>query len=136
MNNVVIGGRIVADAKLVTKPGFDVVMFQLENTIGFGDKKRTSIFNVKKFGKKVGNIVKFLVKDRQVEVVGKLAVETFQQNGATKSVILIAATEIELGWLPKDKTQQKGNDGYDSDFTGGDNAASANEPEPNDFFGA
>lgn len=131
MNTVVLSGKVVADAKVFNKPGFDVVTFQLENTIGFGNQKKTSVFNIKKFGKKVGNVAKFLVAGRNVEVIGKLAVETFQQNGSTKSVVVIAATEIELGWLPKEKNQQ--GDDFNSDFDGD---AQSNDQEPeNNYFG-
>lgn len=133
MNAVVISGKVKADAKLVIKPGFEIAMFQVENTIGFGDKKKTQILNVKKFGKKVAGVAKYLVAGRQVEVTGKLVVETFQQGGVTKEVTLIAATEIELGYLPK--PQGAAPAGTDDGF---DNTAEAEAPEPDDnqFFGA
>jgi single-stranded DNA-binding protein len=106
MNLVVISGIVQAPAKTQDKPGFSLMFFTMENEVGYKDKKKKYIFNVKKIGKAAGSLAKYIVKGRYVTITGVLTEDTFQQNGKTQKITVLLANNIELGGMVKDDVDQ------------------------------
>jgi single-stranded DNA-binding protein len=121
VNIIAISGEVIAQGVVKGKPGFSVLLFQVKNTVGFGERAVTSVLNVKKMGKSVDNIAKYITAGKKVNVSGYLQITQVQSNGMTKSVPVIVASNIDLGYDDK-KSQPRNN--------GGDDFADAASPEP------
>ena len=131
MNLVAISGIVKDTAKTMDKPGFSLMFFQMENVTGYKDKKRTTVFNVKKMGKAGGGLAKFITKGRYVTVIGSVVEDTYQQAGVTKKQFVLDADNIELGGQAKDEANQTADSG--NPFGGSDEPVQTEDSNP---FGA
>jgi single-strand DNA-binding protein len=100
-NTVVLIGRLVRDADLkYTSNGKAVTKFSLavneKRKEGDVWKDYANFFDVTLWGQIGESIITYLIKGKQISVVGKLTQERWQQDGQTRSKVAITATTIQL----------------------------------------
>lgn len=134
MNVVAISGEVVSNAQVKGKPGFSVVLFQVKNTVGFGERAKVSVLNIKKMGKSAGNIAKYLTAGKKVNITGQLVMETYQSNGATKSYAVIQAQSVDLGYDDKKREAPDTGNDFDPDAQQSPAEGTQDSNEP-DYFG-
>ena len=74
MNKFIVTGNICKDTDL--KNG--IAKFSIANNEGFGDKKKTTFFNVTKF--KADNIAKYLTKGTKVLIEGSIDIQEYKEK--------------------------------------------------------
>jgi single-strand DNA-binding protein len=108
VNLVVINGRLGADAELSeTNSGTEVVKFRMANTRRYNDRdgnrqEQTAWVPVTAYGKVGSSIVDYLVKGKEVTVVGRLRTYSYEnQDGETRYGWEVNASEVNLGSDPR-----------------------------------
>lgn len=97
LNVVSIVGRVAQDAEMRQAGETVVSSFSIATSDGFGEKAKTSFFNVSVWGKQAETLTKFLVKGAQIGVTGKLVQETWKtKEGETRYNVKIVASNIQL----------------------------------------
>ena len=103
MNNVVLIGNISTDLELKqTMNGKSVCQFNLAIN-GYGEK--TDFIPVQVWNKQAENLVKFQQKGSKIGVVGRISVDSYEQDGQKKTFTKVVAHEVEfLGTKQQEKT--------------------------------
>lgn len=97
LNVVTLVGRVAQDAEMRQAGETVVSSFSIATSDGFGEKAKTSFFNVSVWGKQAETLTKFLVKGAQVGVTGKLVQETWKtKDGETRYNVKVIANNIQL----------------------------------------
>lgn len=97
LNVVTLVGRLAQDAEMRQAGETVVSSFSIAVSDGFGEKAKTSFFNVNVWGKQAEALTKHLVKGTQVGVTGKLAQESWKtKDGETRYNVKVVATNIQL----------------------------------------
>lgn len=97
LNVVTIVGRVAQDAEMRQAGETVVSSFSIATSDGFGEKAKTSFFNVSVWGKQAETLTKFLVKGAQIGVTGKLVQETWKtKEGETRYNVKVIANNIQL----------------------------------------
>lgn len=97
LNVVTLVGRLAQDAEMRQAGETVVSSFSIAVSDGFGEKAKTSFFNVNVWGKQADALTKYLVKGTQVGVTGKLAQESWKtKDGETRYNVKVVATNIQL----------------------------------------
>ena len=97
LNVVTLVGRLAQDAEMRQAGETVVSSFSIAVSDGFGEKAKTSFFNVNVWGKQAEALTKYLVKGTQVGVTGKLAQESWKtKDGETRYNVKVVATNIQL----------------------------------------
>lgn len=94
LNTCSFSGNIGNDLELRhTKTGTAVLEFNLANTEGFGEKKKTNWFGVRVWGKTAEAMSQFLGKGRKVIIWGRLTQEEWddKDTGKKRSKTIIIA---------------------------------------------
>ena len=105
LNSVLVEGNLVRDPQLKATPkGTAVCSFSIAVNRFFksetGMEKEVSYFDVQAWGKLAENVGK-IQKGRGVRVVGRLKQERWQQDGKTRSRVVIVAETVEFKPEPK-----------------------------------
>lgn len=97
LNVVTIVGCVAQDAEMRQAGETVVSSFSIATSDGFGEKAKTSFFNVSVWGKQAETLTKFLVKGAKIGVTGKLVQETWKtKEGATRYNVKVVASNIQL----------------------------------------
>jgi single-strand DNA-binding protein len=101
VNNVTLIGRLVRDAELkYTANGKAVSKFSLavneKRKVGDRWEDTASFFEIVLWGQIAESLNQYLVKGKQIAVVGRLTQERWEQNGQNRSKIVITAETIQL----------------------------------------
>ena len=97
LNVVTLVGRLAQDAEMRQAGETVVSSFSIAVSDGFGEKAKTSFFNVNVWGKQAEALTKYLVKGTQVGVTGKLSQESWKtKDGETRYNVKVVATNIQL----------------------------------------
>lgn len=101
MNHVMLVGRLTRDAELrFTNSGYPVANFSLANTQRRkrGDEwtDEGHFFDCEMFGRRAESLSRYLVKGKQVGVEGQLRQDRWEQEGRTRSKVLISVSNIQL----------------------------------------
>ena len=98
-NSLSTVGRLTRDSELKDLGSVKVLEFSLASDQGFGDKKITNFFNCKLFGKRGESMAQYLLKGKQVFVIGELALRPYEgKNGKSISVDLnLSAVDFVQG---------------------------------------
>lgn len=101
INVVVLVGRLTKDSELkYTKSGMPVSRFSL--AVNRSKKQgeewvdEVSFFDVDFWGKGAEAVNRYLIKGQQVGVEGELRQDRWEQDGATRSKVVINATNVRL----------------------------------------
>ena len=78
LNVVTLVGRVAQDAEMRQAGETVVSSFSIATSDGFGEKAKTSFFNVSVWGKQAETLSKYLVKGAQIGVTGKLVQESWK----------------------------------------------------------
>lgn len=109
MNNITIHGNIVKDPELrYTNSQLGVLEFSVACTYGKDDKKKTTYFDVKAFGKLAENIADSLFKGDTVIVSGRMETSEYTKKDGTKGKFTsLVADEVgaSLRWTKWVKDQ-------------------------------
>jgi single-strand DNA-binding protein len=108
VNLVVINGRLGADADVSeTNNGTEVVKFRIANTRRYKDRdgerqEQTAWVPITAYGKVGSGIIDYLVKGKEVTVVGRLRTYQYEdKDGETRYGWEVNAQEINLGSDPR-----------------------------------
>jgi len=93
LNSVSIVGRLTRDAELKSTGGSSVCKFSMASN---RYKDETNYFDVQCWGKLAESLGQYLVKGKQVAVGGELRQERWQQDGQTRSRVVIVAGSVQL----------------------------------------
>jgi single-strand DNA-binding protein len=101
MNHVYIIGRLTRDAELkCTASGKVVSKLSLavneKRKVGDRWKEEASFFEILLWGQIAESLNLYLVKGKQIAVSGKLQQERWDQDGQTRSKVVIIAANIQL----------------------------------------
>ena len=98
LNRIEIIGRLTRDPDAIryTQGGAAILNISIAVNDGYGEKKYTSFFDVVIFGKTAENVKPYLLKGKQVAIVGKLRQERWEKDGAKNSRVSITCEEIQL----------------------------------------
>ena len=97
INRVTIIGRLTKDAELKsTAGGHAVSKFTIAvNRCGKGENE-AGFFDVNLWGKRAESLNQYLVKGKTVGIDGELRQERWQQDGQSRSRVLIVASDVQL----------------------------------------
>lgn len=96
-NIVVVSGRIGKDPEIKsTNSGKSVTSFSLAVDEGFGDKKKTLWLQVEAWDKTAEAINRLSGKGKRILIEGRIGVDTWEQNGETKTRTKIIANRVEF----------------------------------------
>ena len=100
-NNTVLVGRLVRDAEMkYTDGGTAVCKFAIavNDTKKDGEKwvEEADFFDVTLWGKSGESLNQYLVKGKQVAVVGRLKQDRWEKDGKTQSKVYIKAENVQL----------------------------------------
>ena len=97
LNVVTLVGRVAQDAEMRQAGETVVSTFSIATSDGFGEKAKTSFFNVSVWGKQAEALTQHLVKGTQVGVTGKLVQESWKtKEGETRYNVKVVASNIQL----------------------------------------
>jgi single-strand DNA-binding protein len=108
MNSTSVSGRLGGDAELKnTNNGKPVLNFNLAETLGFGDQKRTQWFRCAMFGERATKLQQYLKKGTAITVTGEMELRewTDQASGEIKKALQINVDRVAL-MGDKPQTQQ------------------------------
>jgi len=120
INSVTIVGNLTRDAELKsTSGGMAVCKFSVavNRRVKKGDGWETEagFSDVNLWGRQAESLGRYLTKGKQVGIAGELRQERWQQDGQTRSKVLIVANNIQLLGADREKRPQ-GNLADDIDF--------------------
>jgi len=121
INSVTIVGNLTRDAELrSTSGGMAVCKFSVavNRRVKKGDGWETEagFFDVNLWGRQAESLNPYLTKGKQVGITGELRQERWQQDGQSRSRVLIVANSVQLFGVDKEKRDPQGNLGDDIDF--------------------
>ena len=98
---VMIIGRLTRDAELkYTKGGFAIGSFSIAVNRRRKDGEQwvdeVSYFDVNLFGKSAENLQQYLIKGKQVGIQGELRQDRWEQDGQSRSKVIIVASNVQL----------------------------------------
>lgn len=101
LNQVMLVGRLTRDAELrYTNSGYPVANFSLANTQRRkrGDEwtEEGHFFDCEMFGRRAESLSRYLVKGKQLGVHGQLRQDRWEQEGRTRSRVVISVNNIQL----------------------------------------
>ena len=101
LNQVMLVGRLTRDAELrFTNSGYPVANFSLANTQRRkrGDEwtEEGHFFDCEMFGRRAESLSRYLVKGKQLGVQGQLRQDRWEQEGRTRSRVVISVNNIQL----------------------------------------
>lgn len=101
VNNVTIIGRLTRDAELkYTAGGFAIASLAIavNRRKKDGDQwvEEVSFFDVTLYGKSAESLKQYLVKGKQIAVVGELRQDRWEKDGQKFSKVIIAANNVQL----------------------------------------
>ena len=97
INVVTIVARLVHDAELKeTKNGTSLSTFSVAVNKAYSEKKEVSYFDVKLWGKTAEATINMLKKGVQVVMSGELQQERWEQNGQSRSKVVINCRVIQV----------------------------------------
>ena len=107
LNVVTLVGRVVRDAEMRQAGETVVTNFSIAVSDGYGEKAKTSFFDIDVWGKQAEAITKYLVKGTPVGVSGKLVQQTYKnKEGENRSVVKVTASNIQLLGSKKAETSE------------------------------
>jgi single-strand DNA-binding protein len=118
LNHVIIIGRLVNDAILkYTSGGLAIANLSLavNRRVKKGEQwtEEVSFFESVLFGKTAEGLSKYLLKGKQIAVEGELKQERWQQDGQSRSKVVINASNVQLlGGNDKPAQQSGQSSGY------------------------
>lgn len=118
-NKVIIIGRLTRDAELKYTSGgaavckFSVAVNEREKS-GESWVDRASFFDVTLWGRSAESLNQYLVKGKQVAVTGRLHQERWEQEGQSRSKVVVKAEEVEL-LGGGNRSDESGSGGYQSE---------------------
>ncbi|OCS14641.1 single-stranded DNA-binding protein [Campylobacter fetus subsp. fetus] len=105
-NNIVIAGRLVADADLIyTNSGAIICNFTLANNKRYKDSEKSTFIEASIFGKYAESMNKYLKKGVSIDVIGELVQESWIKDGKTFHKHKIKVKEIDFR-TPKDNISE------------------------------
>lgn len=110
INRLFITGRLTRDAEVsVAQNGQKLTKFSVANATGYGDKERTSFFNVTLFGKYGEALAPKLSQGVQVMIEGMITVSnTKDNNGNYRTYVNVKADHVVIGKEPSGRSQSTG----------------------------
>lgn len=110
INKLFITGRLTRDAEVyVAQNGQKLTKFSVANATGYGDKERTSFFNVTLFGKYGEALAPKLSQGVQVMIEGLITITSNKDNnGNYKTYVNVSADHVEIGKAPSGRSQSTG----------------------------
>ncbi len=97
LNKVFLLGNLTRDPELrQTANGTSVCNFSIAVNEGFGDKKKTSFFNIQSWQKTAEACAKYLAKGRPVLVEGRLQNRSYEKDGQKRTVTEIVAENVQF----------------------------------------
>jgi single-strand DNA-binding protein len=101
VNHVIIIGRLTRDAELkYTNGGFAISNFSIavNRRRKNGDQwvEEASFFEINLYGKAAESLKPYLTKGKQVAIDGELRQDRWEQDGQTRSKVVIAASNVQL----------------------------------------
>ena len=123
INCVVIAGRLTRESELkYFNSGSSVLNFSMASnrSVKRGDnwESEASFFDVELFGKMGESLQKYLTKGKQVIVSGSLKQQRWEQEGHSRSKILITANKIQLVGGEKHEQQNTAHEMVSKAFSG------------------
>lgn len=107
LNVVTLVGRVVRDAEMRQAGETVVTNFSIAVSDGYGEKAKTSFFDIDVWGKQAEAITKYLVKGTTVGVFGKLVQQTYKtKENENRSVVKVTANNIQLLGSKKAETSE------------------------------
>lgn len=107
LNVVTLVGRVVRDAEMRQAGETVVTNFSIAVSDGYGEKAKTSFFDIDVWGKQAETITKYLVKGTPVGVSGKLVQQTYKtKENENRSVVKVTANNIQLLGSKKAETSE------------------------------
>lgn len=107
LNVVTLVGRVVRDAEMRQAGETVVTNFSIAVSDGYGEKAKTSFFDIDVWGKQAEAITKYLVKGTPVGVSGKLVQQTYKtKENENRSVVKVTANNIQLLGSKKAETSE------------------------------
>jgi single-strand DNA-binding protein len=102
LNSVVLGGRLTRDSETkYTAGGLAVCNFSIANNqskkSGDGWEMVAYFYDVAVFGKMAETLGQYLVKGKQITLVGELSTDRWEKDGVKHEKVKIRATSIQLG---------------------------------------
>jgi single-strand DNA-binding protein len=115
LNSTLVVGRLTRDPDYkVTQSGAELLTFSIANNrvVGSGQSQReeVSYFDVTLWGKFATVMKDYLSKGKQVIVQGRLIQQRWDQDGQTRSKVIIAADNLQLLGGADGGQQQQGQD--------------------------
>ena len=101
LNSVILIGRLTRDAELKTLPSGTAIS-KMSIAVNYRKKNgqqwqdEANFFDVTLFGKQAESLNQYLLKGKQIAVIGELRQERWQQNGVNQSKVGIVAQSIQL----------------------------------------
>lgn len=99
MNSTTVSGRLGGDAEIKqTNNGKTVMNFNLAETLGFGDQKRTQWYRCAMFGDRAQKLQQYLKKGAAITVTGEMELRewTDQASGEIKKALQITVDRVAL----------------------------------------
>ena len=106
MATIVALGNIGRDAEMTqSRNGTSILKFTVADNTGYGENKTTNWFRVVMFGARGEKLQQYLTKGTRVEVIGELAVDTYQKDGEAKFTLEIRAHDVRFAGSPNHGNQ-------------------------------
>ena len=101
VNQVVIVGRLTRDAELkYTSNGYAIGSFSIavnrKRKNGEQWVDEANFFDISLFGKSAESLNQYLVKGKQVVIQGELRQDRWEQDGQSRSKVVIVASNVQL----------------------------------------
>jgi len=147
INVVVLVGRLTRDSELkYTKSGIPIARFSvaINRSVKRGEvwEDEASFLDVDFWGKGGESVNRFLTKGQQVAIEGELRQDRWEQDGQTRSKVVVVANNVRLmgsapgqggqGGSSYSKPQQPS--GYEGGQDTKGNSATSQAPKPVDSF--
>lgn len=101
INKAILLGRLTRDSELKTLAGGSSVCnfaIAVNRRVKKGEewKDEANYFDIQLYGKSGENLHQYLTKGRQVLVVGELRQQRWEQDGQTRSKVVVVAESVQL----------------------------------------